>query len=318
MAVRPVPAASGETTARQRCAILLNERAAAMQRESAVEELRELCAGVGLDAELIPTSTPEEMRARIRALVSAGTERIAVAGGDGTVAHAVQELAHTGSVLGILPQGTANNFATALRLPQDLSSALRILREGVVREVDLGRVGDRYFTEAAGVGLFADGLALYGPGSNKQFLRGAAAILRVLTSYRAHQICLTVDGELHTERAVMCTVANSYRMGLAAPVAPQAKVTDGTLDVVILGELNLPEVFTYYRAIRAQIHLRLPKVTMMSAREVRIEARRPLNVHCDDDVIGTTPVTITAQPCALKVLVDRLQQSAVGNQIGPA
>src|SRR5262249_43404417 len=153
--------------------------------------------------------------------------------------------------------------------------------------------------------LFADDLALDGAGSNKQLLRGLAAMLRVLVSYRARRIRLTVDGQLHTERAVMCTVANGYRMGLAAPIAPQARLTGGALDVVIIGDLTLPEVLTYYRAVRDQVHLQLPKVTTLRAREVRIESYRPVNVHCDDQVIGTTPVTITVQPRALKVLVDR-------------
>src|SRR5438093_8379702 len=111
----PVAAPPGGTPLRERrCVILLNERAGAMQGASPVEHLRQLCGEIGLEAELIPTASPAEMRARIRTLVEAGTERIAVAGGDGTVAHAVQELAHRDSILGILPLGTANNFATAL------------------------------------------------------------------------------------------------------------------------------------------------------------------------------------------------------------
>ncbi len=260
---------------------------------------------IGLDADVIGTESPEEMREAIRRFVAEGVKKIAVAGGDGTVAFAVQEIVRTSSALGILPQGTANNFATALRLPQDLPSALRVLKEGTVRAIDLGKVHDRYFTEAAGVGLFADTLAAYGKGSNKNLLRGIYALARVLFSFRAHRIKLTVDGTPHIERAVVCIVANTYRIGTAMPVAPEAQVTDGRLDVVIVGDLKFREIVPYYRAFRAQTHLNLPKVTILRAREVRIEAHRPMNVHCDDSVIGATPVTITAQPQAIHVLVER-------------
>ncbi len=58
------------------------------------------------------------MRPQVRQLVREGVEKVAVAGGDGTVSLAVQELAYSNKALGILPQGTFNNFATALRLPQ--------------------------------------------------------------------------------------------------------------------------------------------------------------------------------------------------------
>ncbi len=288
------------------CPILVNERAGALHATAGREQLEALAADVGLECRVLPTASPEETRCLIRRLVEARTPRLAVAGGDGTVALAVQELAHTDTVLGILPQGTANNFASALRLPMDLPSAMRVLAGGEEREVDLGRVGTRYFTEAAGVGLFADALALYGRGTNKDILRGLYALYRVILSMHAQRVRLTLDGETLTERAVMCTAANTYRMAYAAPVAPGAKVTDGLLDVVIVGDLHRRELVPYYRAIRAQAHLGLPKVQGARAREVRMEARGKMNVHCDDQVIGTTPVTIESEPGALRVLVDPL------------
>lgn len=287
------------------CTILVNNRAGFLT-STTVEQLCQAAEQAELDCEVVPTHSPEEMCAVIRRLVAGGAERLAVAGGDGTIAHAVQVLAHQRTVLGILPQGTANNFATALRLPTDLPSAMRVLRDGEVREVDLGKVGSRYFTEAAGVGLFADVLALYGAGTNKNFLRALYAMTRVVLSMRAQRLRLYVDGELHVERAVMATVANTFRMGVSAPMAPCAKVTDGRLDVVVVGDLKRRELVPYYRAIRAQLHLDLPKVSSVQAREVRIEAARRMNVHADDRVVATTPVTITAQPGALRVLVDRL------------
>lgn len=289
-----------------RCALLVNDRAGALHATASIDQLRDLANDLDLDTTVIGTHSPIEMRRKIRELVSLGVARIAVAGGDGTIHHAIQELARKDVVLGIIPQGTANNFATALRLPQDLPSALRLLADGEVKEVDLGRVRGEYFTEAAGVGLFADMLALYGAGTNKDIVRGLYAITRVLFSFRPQRIRLTLDGELMIERAAMCTIANSYRMGMSAPMAPYAKVTDGQLDVVIIGDLTPREYLPYYRAIRSQTHLGLPKVQCLRAQEVRIESRRPANVHCDDHVIGTTPVVITAEPKALKVLVEPL------------
>jgi diacylglycerol kinase (ATP) len=288
------------------CTILMNNKAGAFHPTAGVEQMCQMVEEIGLNAKVIGTNSAEEMRQTIRRLVARGAERVAVAGGDGTVALAVQELAHSPTVLGIIPQGTANNFATALRLPQDLPSALRVLLDGVVREVDLGKVRHRYFTEAAGVGMFADTLAIYGAGTNKNIPRALYSMARVALSLRARRLRLILDGETHTERATMCIVANTYRMAHAIPVAPGAKVTDGELDVVVVGDLKLSELIPYYRAFRAQAHTSLPKVSTMRAKEVRIESRHRMNVHCDDKVVGTTPVTITAQPRALKVLVDRL------------
>jgi diacylglycerol kinase (ATP) len=101
-------------------------------------------------------------------------------------------------------------------------------------------------------------------------------------------------------------VANTYRMGQGLPIAPGAQITDGELDIVVMGPLQRSELLAYYRAVRAQLHATMPRVTMLRGRDIRIQSRHRMNVHCDDSVVGTTPVQITVQAQALKVLVGRL------------
>jgi diacylglycerol kinase family enzyme len=220
--------------------ILVNPGASVVNGQT-VQELTEGARAVGLDAQVIGTQSQEEMIAIIRRHLTEHAPRLAVAGGDGTVACAAKEFARTGTALGIIPLGYANNVATALRLPRDLPSALRVLRDGV---------------------------------------------------------------EPFRERTIMCTVANTRRMALADPVAPEAGVGDGLLDVIVIGNLSRWEVLRYYRAIRAAAHLGLPKVKSLRGREVRIEGRRPMNVHCDDRIVGKTPAMIAVEPGALRVLVE--------------
>ena len=75
---------------------------------------------------------------------------------------------------------------------------------------------------------------------------------------------------------------------------------------MIIGDLSRSELIPYYRALRAQMHARLEKISTLRGKEIMIESRGRMNVHCDDRVIGKTPVTIRVEPNALKVLVDRL------------
>jgi diacylglycerol kinase family enzyme len=232
---------------------------------------------------------------------------VVVAGGDGTIHAAVQDLASSGVVLGLLPQGTANNFATALRLPMDLPSAFRVIAEGEEQAVSLGEADGEYFTEAAGVGLFADALAFYGGGRRtKSLMRTLVTVVRLWVLNRPRRLTLTVDGQCRTEDASMVTVANSFRLGLAMPIAPGARLTDEELDIVLLGALTRSEFLLYYQAIRAQFHSQLPKVQMLKGKEIRISSRRPMHVHVDDQAHKRTPITIRIAPRVLKVMVDRL------------
>ena len=275
-----------------------------MHAQSGQEQLQRMAREADLDTKIIHTKSPEDMTLALQKLVKEGAERVAVAGGDGTVRLAVQTLAQTDTALGILSQGTFNNFASALRVPHNLPAALRMLRDGVVQQVDLGKVGDRYFTESAGVGLFADALALYGQGSNKNFLRGMYATARLCLAFEAHEVQVVVDGTPHPSRVTLCEVANTYRIAQAVPIAPDADIADGLLDVVILSDLKRHELWPYLRALRAQMHLGMPKVTVLRGREIRFEAAHPRNIHADDQIVGFTPITITVAPNALKVLVD--------------
>lgn len=285
--------------------ILMNTRAGAMHAESGEQQLKNMAAEIDLDLRVIRTQSKEDFQSELRKLVAAKAPKVAIAGGDGTVGLAVQELAHTPTALGILPQGTFNNFASAARLHHNLPAALKTLKNGAPKAVDLGKIGDRYFTESAGIGLFAESLALYGKGSNKNFLRGLYAVTRLSLAFRAFEVNLILDGKSQTTRATMCEVCNTYRIAQAAPIAPHADIDDGFLDVVIFHDVHRSEVAAYLRAVRAQMHLGLPKVEVIRAKEVRIEARRPLNVHADDQIVGVTPQTITIQPGALQVLVDQ-------------
>lgn len=288
------------------CTILLNEKAGALHATPGEEDIRKMVEDMGFPADVRTMKTPEETKATLRKLRDMGSERVAVAGGDGTVGLAVQEMVGAETALGIIPQGTANNFANALRLPEDLPSAVRLLYEGEVQEVDLGFVNGRYFTETAGVGLFADALATYGKGHNKNPIRTLYAVLKMIIGLRSRRLKLTIDGERVVEKAVYCGVANSFRMAHLLPLAPSAKVTDGELDVIVFGDLTRGELLPYYRALRAQMHLTLPKTEDYKARTIKIESSTPMVVHADDQIVGHTPVTIEVKPKALKVIVDRL------------
>jgi diacylglycerol kinase (ATP) len=136
--------------------------------------------------------------------------------------------------------------------------------------------------------------------------RTVRAALHLWVAHRPLTLDLTLDGERLQEKAVMVAVANIFRLGLALPIAPTARLTDEELDVVIMGPLTRREMILYYHDVRAQSHTSLPKVRVLRAREVRIDAPHVLNVHVDDRVRKRTPVTMRIVPNGLRVMVDRL------------
>jgi diacylglycerol kinase (ATP) len=288
------------------CVLFWNKHAGALKATPGLETIEKYIKEIGLECEIRYPDSAKDMAKQIAILVKEGAEKIIVSGGDGTVRLAAQQMAHSDTVLGILPMGTANNFATSLHLPMELAEAIRTVKDGVVTEVSLGRINNSYFTEAAGVGIFADALALYGAGTNKNVFKGLRSVFKVVFSLPRSRIKVTLDDKVVVERAAMCTVSNTFRIANSMPMAPDASLTDDVLDVTLIGDIHRRELLSYYRAIRTQMHGSLPKVQIEKAKVIKIESLMGINVHADDRIIGTTPVTIYIEEKALKVLTPRV------------
>jgi YegS/Rv2252/BmrU family lipid kinase len=274
--------------------------------------LAHLAAEAGLEADVEPVPAPSEMQARVRAARAEGYDTIVAAGGDGTVRSVAQALVHSPLRLGILPVGTANNFAHALGIPFVLEEALRVLATGVERPVDAGRITtdtvNETFLEGAGVGLFADAVQAFGTEEPRayQVMRLLRVMGPLLWQLRRRTLALKLDGVEQREEAIMVTVANGAYLGDGMPLAPHAALTDGLFDVVIVGALTRLEMLQFTAALRHGKHLSLPKVRLAQARTVEIRrihrSHRPLPVHADDHIAATTPVHLDVLPGALRII----------------
>jgi diacylglycerol kinase (ATP) len=98
-----------------------------------------------------PVHDGAELMAGLAAAREADPDLLVVGGGDGTIGCAAEMLAHTGTTLGVLPLGTANDFARTLEIPADLATAVDTLLHGRVVDVDLGRVDGRAYLNVASV-----------------------------------------------------------------------------------------------------------------------------------------------------------------------
>jgi len=201
-------------------------------------------AGVPFDAR--PTERAGHATQLARQAVAEGRALVIAAGGDGTVNEVADGLANTGAVLGLMPLGSVMNVARTLWVPRDLAGAARTIAQGKVLAMDMGRIRDRFFLEAAGVGLDA-GLFGYFERLEKgaspvAVLRAGLRFLRQIGSPRL--IIEHDDGRLET-RASMVSVANGPYVGAAYAIAPDARIDDGLLDVVVFRHTNIPRVLLH-------------------------------------------------------------------------
>ena len=181
-----------------------------------------------------------------RRAVEDGRELVIAAGGDGTVNEVAHGLADTETVLGLMPLGSIMNVARTLWVPRDLGLAARTIAQGKVLAMDMGRISNRYFLEAAGIGLDA-GLFGYfdrleSGGSRLGVLRAAVRFIRHLGS---PSVIVEYPGGRIRTRAPMVSVANGPYVGAAYAIAPEARIDDGLLDVVVFRRTSIPRVLLH-------------------------------------------------------------------------
>ncbi|MFF8638010.1 YegS/Rv2252/BmrU family lipid kinase [Streptomyces pilosus] len=229
-------------------------------------------------------------------------------GGDGIAGGVGGALSGTGATLGLVPAGRGNDFARALGLPRDPRALARILLHGEPRPVDTVEVGSAVHDRTVVLGSVYAGVdALANRHANRsRLLRGSASYyaggLRAVTTWRPARYRVTVDGEEHTHTGYTVVAANSGFYGSGRVIAPDARVDDGLLDVVMIRHAPRRLFFTLMNELRTGAHVRRPQVRILRGSEIRIEADREVPYGTDGEVDAVLPVTARVLPGALNVL----------------
>ncbi|MFI9251990.1 diacylglycerol kinase family protein [Streptomyces sp. NPDC053069] len=232
-------------------------------------------------------------------------------GGDGIAGGIGGALSGTGTVLGLVPAGRGNDFARALKLPADPADPAALadlLLHAEPRPVDTIEVESAVHPRTVVLGSVYAGVDAVANrhANHARLLRGAASYyaggLRAVTTWRAADYRVTVDGTEHTHRGYTVVAANSPYYGSGRLIAPDARVDDGLLDVVMIREAPRRLFFALMNELRTGAHIHRPEVRVLRGRELRIEANRPVPYGADGEVDATLPVTLRVRPGDLPVL----------------
>ncbi|MBA3531001.1 MAG: diacylglycerol kinase family lipid kinase [Ardenticatenales bacterium] len=259
-------------------------------------------------------TTPDiSATALARQAVAAGAEVVIAAGGDGTINGVLQALIGQPQVrLGILPTGTANVWAresgisNVSLLGANLERAGEVLVNGVTLPIDVGKAGDRYFLLMSGVGFDAHVTRHI----DLRFKRSLGALAYAWTAvyealkYRGARVRIIIDGEEITRNGWLVTISNSKLYALV-PLAVNASVTDGMLDIGIFAGRQWPHILRQAIAIVLGQHMRDPEVEFLRGKEIHVQSVPPLPVHVDAEPIGHTPMTFSVVHKAVRIIVPR-------------
>jgi diacylglycerol kinase (ATP) len=285
--------------------VLVNPSAGRGRGAARLDHLRILASAAGAGFVMSRSATDVIEQAR-RAAVD-GVERFLVAGGDGTAHYAVQGLAGTPCALAMIPLGTGNDLAAALGAPRRLEEAWAAALSRPVRSIDLLRVGDTYAVGYAGVGFDSEVTRV---ANRVRRLRGplvyAYAVLRTLASFVPPRMRLVHDHATFEGRVMFAVVANLPSFGGGMKIAPEARIDDGLLDLVLVREIPRRTLLAVFPKVYSGRHVGHPAIVMARVRKAEITIDRPLDLYGGGEPLRTMvpgePVTIEVVSGALRAV----------------
>jgi diacylglycerol kinase (ATP) len=296
-------------------ALIVNTRSRSGERAffRALDRLQELGVTLGPTyAVRDPVRLPET----VRDILDDGSEYrvLILGGGDGSVSSVVDFLANRDVTLGLLPLGTANDFARTLEIPADIEQACRTIAHGKVVDVDLGLARDNYYVNVASTGLSVKVTQALTPRLKKRMgaLAYPAAAIRAFLEHEPFSARLIFpDGDVaEYGRLLHLAVGNGRFYGGGIVVAPEAGIDDRRLDVLAI-ELGRPRsLLGVARYLRSGDFIRMEGVHHHRTERVRLETEPELPINIDGEVVTSTPQDFAVDHNALKVIVPRESSAA--------
>jgi YegS/Rv2252/BmrU family lipid kinase len=257
-----------------------------------------------------------------------GREFIVACGGDGTINEVANGILQSGkdAELGVLPMGTGGDFRRTLGMPSTIRHASEVLRKGVTKRIDVGKVTylnhnneteERFFLNISSVGLSASVIERVKTTGKLEWLsfnsiRGKASFaystVQELLNLNAKTIRVKFDNEpVKALQTIVFCIANARYFGGGMKIAPYAVMDDGLLDIVNIGDIGAGKIMLNAQKLYAGTHLSLDEVKHTTAKRIEVSAfgNEEIHLETDGELPGKLPAVFEILPSALKVRVPK-------------
>jgi len=254
---------------------------------------------------------------------------ILVFGGDGTIHRHLRELVRLRRPILVIPCGSGNDFARALRLQRvrdSLAAWQKFLKLRRAETIDLGTITPigrnsmanssdpagvaRYFCCAGACGLGSDAARRANHLPSWLRARGGYALSLLGALRRFEPVPMRVErpgaGSATEFRPMMLAVfANTPFYGGGMRLAPRAAIDDHRLDFCFVPRMNQVRLSYLFPTVYYGGHLKIPEVEYFQADRLRLETERPVEVYADGEYVCHTPIEVAVEPAALEVITNR-------------
>jgi diacylglycerol kinase (ATP) len=292
--------------------VFVNSAAGGGRARAYLPPIQRVFESLEIHAQFVITRSAEELESAARIAILQDQRLLFAMGGDGTFQALANAAFGSDALLGVLPVGGGNDFAAGLGLPGDPVKAAEAVLRGNPRLVDLvrARTADgriRFYVGGGGVGLDAEA-ARYASGAYRRFpgrFRYLASALHALAGYVSLDVQIDFPGSdlpSVNAKALLAAVLNSPTYGAGLKLAPDARLDDGWLHMVLIEDLSMFAVLKLLPRLMRSGELRTSHMKRWRVQRLRLTTDRPSLFHGDGEILGPTPVEIEVVSKGVRIL----------------
>jgi len=214
-------------------------------------------------------------------------DMVVAVGGDGTVNEVARALIYSDTALGILPCGSGNGLARHLLIPMNIKKAIEIINVADVRALDFGIINNHPFFCTCGMGFDAYISMKFAESRKRGPITYAENILREGLKYKPEKYVVEDEQGTNTYKAFLVSCANASQYGNNAYIAPQASMSDGKMDVIIIPPLDVVEAPQVSIDMFNKTLDKNPKIKTFQSQRLHIRREKAGLIHVDGDPIMT-------------------------------
>lgn len=234
-----------------------------------------------------------------------GKDIVVAVGGDGTVNEVARAIVHSGTALGIIPCGSGNGLARHLLLPMNVKKAIEVLNECEIRALDYGIINGYPFFCTCGMGFDAFVSQKFAEAGKRGPITYVENVLREGLKYQPETYILQDENGTIKYKAFLISCANASQYGNNAYIAPQASMSDGLMDVIIM------EPFDVFEAPQISIDMfnktldKNSRIKTFKCQKLHIHRSQPGVIHYDGDPVMTgEEIDVEIRPKGIKIIVN--------------
>ena len=257
------------------------------------------------DYEIARTQYPGHATELSRQAAKDGYDIVVAIGGDGTVNEVGRGITHTNTALAVIPCGSGNGLARHLLIPLNFKKSIEIINRCDIKDLDYGVINDHDFFCTCGMGFDAFISFKFAEAGKRGPITYVQQILEKGLSYKPETYEISVDESTERFRAFLISCANASQYGNNAYIAPQAKMSDGMLDVVIMEPFDLIEAPQIAIDMFSKTLNKSSRIRSFRTKHLRIHRSSPGPIHYDGEPVMTgADIDIHVEAQGIKVVVN--------------